>query len=55
MVGKYGVDSMNDPDDGVIEKWSQRHFSEMALWRTIGQGLNILLSVIVIAKLFGWI
>ena len=48
-------DSMNDPDDGVIEKWSQRHFAEMALWRTIGQGLNILLSVIVIAKLFRWI
>ena len=51
----YGVDSMNDPDDGMIERWSERHFGELALWRTIGQGINIVLSVIVIAKLFGWI
>ena len=46
---------MNDPDDGVLEKWSGKHFGELALWRTIGQGVNIILSIIVIAKLFDWI
>ena len=46
---------MNDPEDGVLEKWSEKHFGELALWRTIGQGINILLSTIVIAKLFEWI
>ncbi len=51
----YGGEGMNDPDDGILEKWSERHFGELALWRTIGQGINIILSTIVIAKLFGWI
>ena len=51
----YGGEGMNDPDDGILEKWSERHFGELALWRTIGQGVNIILSTIVIAKLFGWI
>jgi len=46
---------MNDPEDGQLEKWSERHFGILAFWRTIGQGVNIILSVIVISKLFGWI
>ena len=46
---------MNDPEDGQLEKWSERHFGTLAFWRTIGQGVNIILSVIVISKLFGWI
>ena len=50
-----GCARMNDPKDGVLEKWSERHFGELALWRTVGQGVNIILSIIVIAKLFGWI
>ena len=45
---------MNDPEDGQLERWSEKHFGELAFWRTIGQGVNILLSVIVISKLFGW-
>jgi len=46
---------MNNLQDSELEKWSERHFGELALWRTVGQGINILLSVIVISKLFGWI
>jgi len=50
---------MNSPEDGKIEKWSERHFGELALWRTIGQGMNILLTtvniIIVIALFKGWI
>ena len=46
---------MNAPEDGVLEKWSERHFGELALWRTVGQGVNIILSTIVIAKIFLWI
>lgn len=38
-----------------LEKWSERHFGELAFWRTIGQAINILLSIVVLAKLFGWI
>lgn len=38
-----------------LEKWSERHFGELAFWRTIGQAINILLSILVLAKLFGWI
>ena len=38
-----------------LERWSEKHFAELAFWRTVGAGLNIVLSVIVIAKLFGWI
>ena len=44
-----------DEEVGELEKWSERHFGELALWRTVGQGINILLSVIVISKLFEWI
>jgi len=46
---------MNSPDDGMIEKWSAKHFGELALYRTIAAAINIVLSTIVIAKLFGWI
>jgi hypothetical protein len=38
-----------------LEWWSELHFAELAFWRTIAAALNILLSTIVIAKLFGWI
>ena len=38
-----------------LERWSERHFGELAFWRTIAAGVNIILSTIVIAKLFGWI
>ena len=40
---------------GELEKWSEKHFGELAFWRTIAAGVNIVLSTIVIAKLFGWI
>ena len=42
-----------DEDVGELEKWSERHFGELAFWRTIGAGVNIMLTIIVIAKLFG--
>ena len=38
-----------------LEVWSERHFGELAFYRTVAAGVNILLSTIVIAKLFGWI
>lgn len=38
-----------------LEKWSERHFGELAFWRTVAAGLNIMLSLIVIAKVFGWL
>lgn len=38
-----------------LEMWSERHFAELAFWRTLASGVNILLSVVVIAKLFGWL
>ena len=44
-----------DEEVGELEKWSEKHFGELAFWRTIAAGLNIALSTIVIAKLFGWI
>tara|TARA_B100000287_G_scaffold396355_1_gene411933 strand:- start:202 stop:369 length:168 start_codon:yes stop_codon:yes gene_type:complete len=44
-----------DEDIGELEKWSEKHFGELAFWRTIAAGVNIILSTIVIAKLFGWI
>ena len=46
---------MNNPDDGELERWSAKHFAVLAFWRTVGQGVNIMLSVIVVSKLFGWI
>ena len=44
-----------DNEVGELEKWSEKHFGELAFWRTVGQAVNIALSVIVISKLFGWI
>ena len=38
-----------------IEHWSQSHFGELALYRTIAATVNTVLSVLVLAKLFGWI
>ena len=38
-----------------VEKWSQKHFGELALYRTIAATVNTVLSVLVLAKLFGWI
>tara|TARA_R110002020_G_scaffold216353_4_gene423948 strand:- start:29826 stop:29951 length:126 start_codon:yes stop_codon:yes gene_type:complete len=38
-----------------LEWWSEKHFAELAFWRTMAAAFNILLSTIVIAKLFGWI
>ena len=43
---------MNGED---LDKWSERHVGSLALTRTIVGVLNLLLGVIVIAKLFGWI
>ena len=44
-----------DEDIGELEKWSEKHFGELAFWRTIAAGVIIILSTIVISKLFGWI
>ena len=38
-----------------VEKWSQRHFGELALYRTIAATVNCILSVLVLAKLFEWL
>ena len=38
-----------------IDKWSEKHVGSLALTRTIVGLLNVALSVIVVAKLFGWI
>lgn len=38
-----------------MEKWSQKHFGELALYRTIAATVNTILSMLVLAKLFGWI
>jgi hypothetical protein len=38
-----------------IEHWSQAHFGELALYRTIAATVNTILSVLVLAKLFGWL
>lgn len=35
-----------------IEHWGQDHFARMALFRTIAAGLNIFLSLVLIAKVF---
>ena len=43
---------MNGED---LDKWSERHVGSLALTRTIVGFLNLLLGVIVIAKLFGWL
>ena len=38
-----------------IDKWSEKHVGSLALTRTVVGFLNVALSVIVVAKLFGWI
>jgi len=38
-----------------VERWSQKHFGELAFYRTIAATVNCVLSVLVLAKLFGWI
>ena len=43
---------MNGDD---VEHWSQEHFARLALYRTVGMGVNIFLSLILIAKLFEWV
>lgn len=45
----YGMNS----DD--IDKWSEKHVGSLALTRTIVGFVNVALSLIVVAKLFGWI
>jgi hypothetical protein len=40
---------------GEIDKWSEKHVGSLALTRTVVGFLNVALSVIVVAKLFGWI
>lgn len=46
------VGTMNGND---IDKWSEKHVGSLALTRTIVGFVNVILSVIVVAKLFGWI
>jgi len=46
------VIEMNGKD---IDKWSEIHVGSLALTRTIVGFVNVILSVIVVAKLFGWI
>tara|TARA_R110002020_G_scaffold180072_1_gene373981 strand:- start:9102 stop:9233 length:132 start_codon:yes stop_codon:yes gene_type:complete len=43
---------MNGTD---VDKWSEKHVGSLALTRTIIGFLNLLLGMIVLAKLFGWI
>ena len=38
-----------------IEHWSQIHFGELALYRTIAATVNTILSVMVLVILLGWI
>ncbi len=38
-----------------LDKWSEKHVGSLALTRTVVGFLNVALSVIVVAKLFGWI
>jgi hypothetical protein len=40
---------MNGDD---IEHWGQDHFATMALFRTMAAGVNICLSLVLIAKVF---
>jgi hypothetical protein len=35
-----------------LEKWSEKHFGELAFWRTIAAGVNITLSLLLVAKVF---
>ncbi len=38
-----------------VERWSQMHFGELALYRTIATTINMIISSLVLAKLFGWL
>jgi len=38
--------------DDESEEWSNEHFGRLALYRTIASVINILLTCVVIAKLF---
>ena len=38
-----------------LEHWSQKHFAELAFWRTIAAGVNTILSSLIALKIFGWI
>ena len=38
-----------------IDKWSEKHVGSLALTRTLVGFLNVGLSTVVVAKLFGWI
>ena len=38
-----------------VERWSQKHFGELALYRTIATKINMIISSLVLAKLFGWL
>ena len=48
-------ETLGDRMSDEVEKWSQRHFGELALYRTIAATVNCILSVLVLAKLFGWL
>lgn len=41
---------MNGDD---IEHWGQDHFASMALFRTLAAGVNIFLSLLLVAKVWG--
>tara|TARA_R110002051_G_scaffold323384_1_gene416835 strand:- start:1308 stop:1439 length:132 start_codon:yes stop_codon:yes gene_type:complete len=43
---------MNGTD---VDKWSENHVGSLALTRTIVGFVNVILGLIVVAKLFGWI
>ena len=47
-----GSEHMNGEE---LDKWAEKHVGSLALTRTIVGFLNVALSVIVVAKLFGWI
>ena len=47
---QFGGVVLNGDD---IEHWGQDHFATMALFRTAAAGVNIFLSLILIAKVWG--
>ena len=46
---QFGGVGLNGDD---IEHWGQDHFATMALFRTVAAGVNIFLSLLLIAKVF---
>ena len=46
---RFGGMVLNGND---LEHWSQDHFARLALFRTMAAGLNIFLSLVLIAKVF---